>query len=39
VYLPEQDELVRMLRDAGFRKIQKRRHMMGAAQSITAVRA
>lgn len=38
IYLPEQDELVRMLRDAGFRKIQKKRHMMGAAQAITAVR-
>lgn len=38
VYLPEQDELVRMLVDAGFHRIQKRRHMFGAAQAITAVR-
>ncbi|MCC7365149.1 MAG: ubiquinone/menaquinone biosynthesis methyltransferase [Dehalococcoidia bacterium] len=39
VYLPDKHELARMLRDAGFRDIRKRRHAMGAAQSITAVRA
>lgn len=39
VYLPPQAELVAMLRDAGFKQIRKRRHLFGAAQSITAVRA
>jgi demethylmenaquinone methyltransferase/2-methoxy-6-polyprenyl-1,4-benzoquinol methylase len=37
VYLPDQRELATMLRDAGFTDIRKRRHGMGAAQSITAV--
>lgn len=38
VYLPGQDELVRMLVDAGFHRVQKRSHLFGAAQSIMAVR-
>lgn len=38
IYLPEQAELARMLHEAGFREIRKRRHGMGAAQSIVAVR-
>lgn len=38
VYLPSQDELVGMLREAGFARITKRRHAFGAAQSIMAVR-
>jgi demethylmenaquinone methyltransferase/2-methoxy-6-polyprenyl-1,4-benzoquinol methylase len=38
VYLPTQDELVRMLKDAGFRRIVKRRHMFGAIQAVTAVK-
>lgn len=37
-YLPTQDELVRMLVDAGFHRIQKRSPLFGAAQAITAVR-
>jgi demethylmenaquinone methyltransferase / 2-methoxy-6-polyprenyl-1,4-benzoquinol methylase len=37
-YLPDQRELARMLRSAGFEGIRKRRHGMGAAQSILAVR-
>ena len=37
-YLPGQDELVRMLVDAGFHRIQKRSPLFGAAQAITAVR-
>lgn len=37
-YLPTQDELVAMLMRSGFHRIQKKRHMMGAAQSLTAVR-
>jgi demethylmenaquinone methyltransferase / 2-methoxy-6-polyprenyl-1,4-benzoquinol methylase len=37
-YLPGQQELVAMLRDAGFAKIRKRRHMGGAIQAIMAVR-
>lgn len=39
VYLPDDGELAAMLRAAGFREIRKRRHGLGAAQSITAVRA
>ena len=38
VYLPPQDELVRMLGDAGFHRIQKQRLGMGAAQALRAVR-
>ena len=38
VYLPPQEELVRMLRDAGFHRIQKQRLGMGAAQALRAVR-
>ncbi len=38
VYLPERDELVRMLIDAGFHRVQKQRLGMGAAQAIRAVR-
>jgi len=38
VYLPAERELVRMLRDAGFERIQKGRPMLGAIQSIRAVR-
>lgn len=38
VYLPGQDELVRMLVVAGFRRIAKRRPMLGAIQAVTAVR-
>lgn len=38
VYLPAQDELVRMLVDAGFHRVQKRSHMLGSAQAVTAVR-
>ncbi len=38
VYLPERDELVRMLVDAGFHRVQKQRLGMGAAQAIRAVR-
>jgi len=38
VYMPSQDELVAMLREAGFARITKRRHAFGAAQSIMAVR-
>ena len=37
-YLPSQDDLVRALKDAGFRKIRKRSPMFGAIQSIDAVR-
>lgn len=37
-YLPPQDELVAMLVRSGFHRIQKKGHMMGAAQSLTAVR-
>jgi demethylmenaquinone methyltransferase/2-methoxy-6-polyprenyl-1,4-benzoquinol methylase len=37
-YLPAQDELVRMLVDAGFHRIQKRSPLFGAAQAVTAVR-
>lgn len=37
-YLPEEAEMVRMLREAGFRRIRKQRPMFGAIQSITAVR-
>ena len=39
VYLPEQDEMVRMLMDAGFRQIRKKTPMFGAIQSISAVRS
>lgn len=38
VYLPEQAELVEMLMNAGFRRIQKKTPMFGAIQSISAVR-
>ncbi|MFN8617139.1 MAG: ubiquinone/menaquinone biosynthesis methyltransferase [Dehalococcoidia bacterium] len=38
VYLPTQQELVRMLQDAGFKEIRKRSPMFGAIQSISAVR-
>ncbi|MGE5596011.1 MAG: ubiquinone/menaquinone biosynthesis methyltransferase [Hyphomicrobiales bacterium] len=38
VYLPSEQELFGMLRDAGFERIRKKSHMFGAAQSITAVR-
>lgn len=37
-YLPNRDELVRMLVDAGFHRVQKRSYMMGAAQAMLAVR-
>lgn len=37
-YLPTRDELVRMLVDAGFHRVQKRAFMMGAAQAMLAVR-
>lgn len=37
-YLPPQDELVRILVDAGFHRIQKKSPMFGAIQSVTAVR-
>jgi len=37
-YLPEEGELLAMLRAAGFSQIVKRRHMFGAIQAITAVR-
>ena len=37
-YLPSQDELVEMLKGAGFRRIRKRSPMFGAIQSIDAVR-
>lgn len=37
-YLPDQDELVRMLVDAGFHRVQKKSPMFGAVQSVTAVR-
>jgi demethylmenaquinone methyltransferase / 2-methoxy-6-polyprenyl-1,4-benzoquinol methylase len=38
-YMPPETELLAMVRDAGFRDVQKKRHMLGAIQSITAVRA
>ncbi len=37
-YLPDQSELVAMLRGAGFARIRKRRPMFGAIQSVDAVR-
>lgn len=37
-YLPNQADLVAMLVRSGFHRIQKRSHLFGAAQSITAVR-
>ncbi len=37
-YLPNRDELVQMLVDAGFHRVQKRSFMMGAAQAMLAVR-
>lgn len=37
-YLPDERELVRMLRRAGFKHIRKKRPMFGAIQSITALR-
>ena len=39
VYLPAEQDLVRMLMAAGFRRIQKKRPMLGAIQAINAVRA
>jgi demethylmenaquinone methyltransferase/2-methoxy-6-polyprenyl-1,4-benzoquinol methylase len=39
VYLPEQDEMVAMLMNAGFRRIRKKTPMFGAIQSISAVRS
>lgn len=39
VYLPTQQELVRMLQEAGFKQIRKRSPMIGAIQSVSAVRA
>ncbi len=38
-YLPEGEGLRDMLEDAGFTSVEKRSHLGGAAQSITAVRA
>jgi len=38
-YLPAERELARMLVDAGFERIRKRRPMLGAIQAITAERA
>lgn len=38
VYLPPRDELVRILHDAGFHRIQKQQLGLGAAQAIRAVR-
>lgn len=38
VYLPPEDELLAMVREAGFPRVKKRRHLGGAAQSILAVR-
>jgi demethylmenaquinone methyltransferase/2-methoxy-6-polyprenyl-1,4-benzoquinol methylase len=38
-YLPPERELVRMLQRAGFKHIRKKRPMLGAIQSLTAVRA
>lgn len=37
-YLPRQRELVRMLQEAGFHRIRKRRHLFGTAQGIVAER-
>jgi len=37
-YLPGEAEMVRMLREAGFHRIRKRRPMYGAIQSMTAER-
>jgi len=37
-YLPPEAELLQMLRDAGFGKVHKQSHMLGAIQAITAVR-
>ncbi|MBI2764744.1 MAG: ubiquinone/menaquinone biosynthesis methyltransferase [Chloroflexi bacterium] len=39
VYLPPERELIAMLHAAGFTRVRKKRHLLGAAQSITAVRA
>jgi demethylmenaquinone methyltransferase / 2-methoxy-6-polyprenyl-1,4-benzoquinol methylase len=38
IYLPEERELVRMLQEAGFHRIQKERPMFGAIQALRAVR-
>ncbi len=38
-YLPEGEGLRAMLEEAGFADVEKRRHLGGAAQSLTAVRA
>ncbi|HCV00508.1 MAG: ubiquinone biosynthesis methyltransferase UbiE [Dehalococcoidia bacterium] len=38
-YLPSDQELEEMLESAGFKSIEKQRHLGGVAQSITAVRA
>jgi len=37
-YLPPEAELLQMLRGAGFAKVHKQSHMLGAIQAITAVR-
>ncbi len=37
-YLPEERELARMLQRAGFKNIRKKRPMLGAIQSLTAMR-
>ncbi len=37
-YLPPEGQLLRMLVDAGFGKVHKQGHMLGAIQAITAVR-
>jgi demethylmenaquinone methyltransferase/2-methoxy-6-polyprenyl-1,4-benzoquinol methylase len=37
-YLPPDRDLARLLHGAGFTHLRKRRHMLGAAQSITALR-
>ena len=38
-YLPPEDDLLAMVRDAGFPRVRKRSHLGGAAQAILAVRA
>ncbi len=38
-YMPPEAELLGMIRDAGFERVRKQSHMLGAAQAITAVRA
>ena len=39
VYLPEEGELLGMLTSVGFKGVEKRSHMAGAIQSVSAVRA